>query len=153
MKKTIVVGALALAFAAPASGVSLSVYQLPRATHATGVRTVCYSQQAWRKFVADSHSDVAANGLYDWHNNTINLFSGDGCRPVQHWRTASSENLGFAIFLIGHEAAHARQYAEGKPFDEHKADCAGYWGFNKLRVKMGIGRKVRNPWTKLDLGC
>lgn len=123
-------------------------HQLALAEKGTGHSVRCYvSQSEWRTEVSRFHSaaqagDIVALWLADEEAMAL---SPAICRPLFHPRSAAPEPLAFAIFALGHEATHAEQQADGRPFDEHEADCGGIAKFPRLKRLLAPTRSLIPP--------
>jgi hypothetical protein len=61
------------------------------------------------------------------------------------------------IFVLGHELTHVQQSdlynaPWSRPFDENEANCGGLAKFQRLRIALGITRRLSPPPRYL-VGC
>jgi hypothetical protein len=126
--------AVVLALAGP---IGHTGYDSQQAEQATGHIVLCVPRT----------TGLPADGAYFAAVNVIGL-DAVLCRAMRHWRLTQSRGPGYvayAVWALGHELTHAEQYAAGRPFDEHEADCGGVAKFGRLRVGLGIRLKLRPP--------
>jgi hypothetical protein len=109
-------------------------------TAAAGVPVSCVSDADWA--VAFPPSVAHARGVYDSERKTIALRSilCDRLTLLTHGAEPSSVYYQYdfaeAVFLLGHEAAHARGID-----DESEADCASGRGFLRTASALGATRR------------
>lgn len=118
---------------------------------ATGHPVICLPLKQFDSYAA-SVGDLGASDLW-LPNFKIILMTGgkwSDCWDLMHPYADDPLTTELAVFVLGHEAAHARQQELGLPFNEHQADCWSMWGQRRLRRKLGIHRLL--PFLRVR-GC
>lgn len=144
-----------------------TVHELPRAERATGRTVLCVSDKRMDWLSKFWHEKREAAGVWVPQDHVI-VITGSLCSSIAHprkdrWQAAPGDRKGLppaeplslasAIFLLGHEAAHARQQDLGIPFSEHQADCWSKAGFQTLKQRLRIRMRVSFAMTGLRLRC
>jgi hypothetical protein len=148
----------ALALAAPASGAVRESAFVERATAPYRATASCYDRSDWATLVVSGHpefrgheSDVYGLWLYDIRQVAL---PARACTALEHWRSTSASSVSLWIFVLGHELTHVEQSdfynaPWSRPFDEKEADCGGFAKFQRIRISLGITRRLTPPSRRL----
>lgn len=140
-----------------------NVRELPRAEWATGRTVLCVSDKRMDWLSKFWHEKRGVAGVWVVQDRVI-VMTGSLCSFIAHprkdrWEGVSDgrplepETLANAIFVLGHEAAHARQQDLGLPFSEHQANCWSEAGFQSLKRRLHIRMRVTFAMAGLRLRC
>ena len=132
-----------------------------RATASFHAAAACYDRPDWAALVASGHPEFKGHendvyGLWRYDIRQVAL-PARGCSALERWRQASAESVSLWIFVLGHELTHVQQsdlYKApwSRPFDENEANCGGLAKFQRLRIALGIARRLSPPPRSL-VGC
>ena len=150
----LVAGLWALAAAPPAlPAVRESSFLEPATTryHATAS---CYDRADWAALVSSGYPNLSGNetsvyGLWRYEIRQVALPT-RGCQALERWRQTPALMVSVWIFVLGHELTHAQQgdfynAPWSRPFDEVEADCGGFAKFQRIKLELGITRRLRPP--------
>lgn len=153
---TVLVWALALP-AAARSAVRESPF-LERASAGYRATTSCYDTADWAALVTAGYPDLRGHetnvyGLWRYEIRQVAL-PARGCWALERWRQTSAVMLSVWIFVLGHELTHAEQgdlynAPWARPFDEVEADCGGLAKFQRIKLELGITRRLSPPARNL----
>ena len=146
--------ACVLAFPASAHGSVRSSSFLDRVTVSYRATASCYDRPDWAALVRSGYPslrghETAVYGLWLYEVRQVAL-PVRGCTALERWRTTSAAKVSLWLFVLGHELTHTEQTdfynaPWSRPFDEVEADCGGYAKFERLRLGLGIRRKLSPP--------
>ena len=155
-----VLAALACALALPSAARS-AVRESPfveRASAGYRATTSCYDRPDWAALVRGGYPDLRGHetevyGLWRYEIRQVALPTG-GCRALERWRHSPPGIVSVWIFVLGHELTHAEQgdlynAPWTRPFDEVEADCGGLAKFQRIKLELGISRRLRPPSREL----
>ena len=125
-----------------------------RASASYRATTSCYDRPDWAALVRSGYPDLRGHetevyGLWRYEIRQVALPT-RGCRALEQWRQASPVIVSVWIFVLGHELTHAEQSdlynaPWSRPFDEVEADCGGLAKFQRIKLELGITRRLRPP--------
>jgi hypothetical protein len=123
--------------------------------------TACYDRADWVALVASGHPEFKGHesdvyGLWRYDIRQVAL-PARGCTALERWRSTGAETLSLWIFVLGHELTHVEQSdlenaPWSRPFNENQANCGGLAKFQRLRIALGISRRLSPPPRDL-VGC
>ena len=132
-----------------------------RATSGYRATAACYDRRDWATLVVSGHPDFTGHesdilGLWRYDIRQVAL-PARGCNALERWRRTPAATLSLWIFVLGHELTHVEQSdwynaPWSRPFDENEANCGGLAKFQRVRIALGITRRVRPPSRDL-VGC
>jgi hypothetical protein len=132
-----------------------------RATASFHATAACYDRPDWTALVASGHPEFKGHendvyGLWRYGIRQVAL-PARGCSALERWRQAPGEKVSLWIFVLGHELTHVQQSdlynaPWSRPFDENEANCGGLAKFQRLRIALGIARRLSPPPRGL-VGC
>ena len=132
-----------------------------RATASWGATASCYDAPDWAQLVASGHPEFRGHetdvyGLWRYDIRQVAL-PARGCIALERWRRTAATTLSLWIFVLGHELTHVEQSdwydaPSARAFDEHEANCDGLAKFQRVRILLGIHRRLSPPSRDL-VGC
>ena len=132
-----------------------------RATASFHATAACYDRPDWAALVASGHPEFRGHesevyGLWRYDIRQVAL-PARGCSTLERWRQAPPDKVSLWIFVLGHELTHVQQSdlynaPWSRPFDENEANCGGLAKFQRLRIALGITRRLSPPPRYL-VGC
>jgi hypothetical protein len=132
-----------------------------RATASFHATAACYDRPDWTALVASGHPEFKGHendvyGLWRYDIRQVAL-PARGCSALERWRQARAGTVSLWIFVLGHELTHVQQSdlynaPWSRPFDENEANCGGLAKFQRLRIALGITRRL-NPPPRYLVGC
>lgn len=151
----------ALSLSAPARAAVRESAFVERATASFRATASCYGRPDWANLVVSGHpefkgheSDVYGLWLYDIRQVAL---PARGCTALERWRSTPASRVSLWIFVLGHELTHVEQSdlfnaPWSRPFDEREANCGGIAKFERIRIALGITRRLTPPSRQL-VGC
>jgi hypothetical protein len=134
--------ALALTNGTQAARNPATLSGLTVASRSSGHPVLCgLTSSTWQTLATEWE---APDALGFWDSPFI-LLAPSLCSDLQRWRVTDPYWVSLAIFVLGHEAGHADQLAEGKPYDERDADCRAVAKWKTLKRRLGIKRHLASP--------
>jgi hypothetical protein len=125
-----------------------------RASAGYRATTSCYDTADWAALVTAGYPDLRGRetevyGLWRYEIRQVAL-PARGCWALEHWRQTPAVMVSVWIFVLGHELTHAEQgdlynAPWTRPFDEVEADCGGLAKFQRIKLELGITRRLRPP--------
>jgi hypothetical protein len=141
---------LATLIVAPSAAADAIFIEQPSLTHAAGAvpgqvtetgaagpaRVFCWNAEAWRSAGWDGLTD----GFYDGFNNLPRSICRPLLRSVAGWQPKLIDNrflLGYAAFILGHEAAHAAGADHDNEDGTPSADCISAGSIRSILRRLG----------------
>jgi hypothetical protein len=147
-----------------ASGARAAVRESAFVEHATApwrATASCYDAPDWARLVVSGHPEFKGHesdvyGLWRYDIRQVAL-PARGCITLARWRRTAAASVSLWIFVLGHELTHVEQSdwydaPWARPFDENEANCGGLAKFERVRILLGIDRRLRPPSREL-VGC
>jgi hypothetical protein len=132
-----------------------------RATTTYRATVSCYDRPDWRALVVSGHPEFRGHendvlGLWRYDIRQVAL-PARGCTALERWPQTPAATLSIWIFVLGHELTHVEQSdwynaPWSRAFDENEANCGGLAKFERIRIALGITRRLKPPPRSL-VGC